>query len=77
MNKQRRNKLGDAIIYLNTVKDMIKDVKTKEEFAFDNMPENLQYSNKGCDMEENIDEMEEIIDGIDELISSIEDIRYK
>lgn len=77
MNKQRRGKLRNAISYLTVAKDIIKDVKTKEEFAYDNYPENLQCSNKGYNMEENIDDMEDIIDKINDIIDLINDIIYK
>ena len=74
MNKARRNKLKDAISYMTIAKNIIKNVKTEEEFVYDNIPENLQYSNKASDMEDNIDVLDESIDIIDDLISSIDDI---
>ena len=76
MNKQRRNELKIAVDHMMKAKDIIKDVKSKEEFAYDNIPENLQYSNKGCDMEEKIDDMEEVMDKIDDTISLINDIIF-
>lgn len=74
MNKQRRNKLDKAISYIEEAKCVIQNVKSEEEFAYDNLPENLQYSNRGCQMEENIDNMDEIIDNIEEILSSINDV---
>ncbi len=76
MNKQRRNELKNAIVYIENVKDIIKEVKRKEEFAYDSLPENLQYSNRGCDMEEKIDSMDEIIETIDDIISAINDVIF-
>ena len=75
MNKQRRKNLGIAIDYLHQAKTIIDNVKLEEEFAYDNLPENLQYSNRGCDMEEKIDDMYDTLEKIDEVISSIDDIR--
>ena len=40
--------------------EIIKSVKDEEEFAYDNIPENLQNSNKACDMEDSIDSLDEI-----------------
>jgi hypothetical protein len=77
MNKQRRTKLKNAISYLTVARDTIKDVKIEEEFAFDNYPENLQCSIKGCDMEENIDDMEDILDKINDTIDLVNDVIYK
>lgn len=75
MNKKRRECLDVAINYINMGKEIIKDVKQEEEFAYDNLPENLQYSDRGCDMEDKIDNMDEVIDKIEEAISLIEDIK--
>lgn len=76
MNKNRRQYLKNAIDYLLKAKDIILKVKSEEEFTYDNIPENLQYSTKGCDIEENIDSMEEIIDNIDDIVSEINDIIF-
>lgn len=75
MNKQKRNKLEESINYMTIAKNIIIEVKNKEEFDFDNLPENLQYSRRGCDMEEKIDDMDEVIDTINEIISQINDIK--
>lgn len=76
MNKQRRIDLKDAIRCMESAKYIIKDVKSKEEDAFDNLPENLQCSNRGCDMEENIDEMDEVLDKLDDIIDQVNDIIF-
>ena len=76
MNKQRRNELKIVIDYMDKAKDIIVNVKNQEEFAYDNMPENLQYSDRGCNIEDNINNLDEISEGIDEIISTINDIIY-
>ena len=45
-----------------------------EELAFDNMPENLQYSMRGEESQEAIDVMSSAVESLDEAISQLEDI---
>lgn len=74
MNKQRRAELRIALNYIEQAKDIINENKIKEEFAYDNLPEGFQYSDKGCNMEDNIENMDEAVDKIDEIISLISDV---
>lgn len=60
MNKDRRAKLQNAI-------DLIEDVIDEEQDAYDNMPENLQYSEKGEKMDEGIDSLETAKDILEEV----------
>lgn len=74
MNKQRRAKLDEAHSKLLEAYYIIEEVKDEEEEAYDNMPENLQGSERGERMEECIGTLEEIYDGIDEYMSELYDI---
>ncbi len=74
MNKQRRKKIGLVNNYLNKAKEIIETVHIEEECAFDNLPENLQCSDRGYNMEENIDDLEELLDKIDEMNELIDNI---
>lgn len=87
MNNQRRrelNRIATAmesvsmpvdIEELEGIKSDIESVLWDEEFAFDNMPENLQYSMRGEASQEAQDNMNEAIDLIDEFISDYEDYK--
>lgn len=74
MNKQRRAKLDEAHSKMLEAYYIIEEVKSEEEEAFDNMPENLQGSERGEQMEECIGTLEEIYDGIDEYMSELYNI---
>lgn len=50
--------------------DKIKDIADEEREAFDNLPESLQYSEKGGRMEECAD----ALDGVVEELESCEDV---
>lgn len=85
MNNQRRKELTNIatamegicmpidIEDLEGIKSDIESVLWDEEFAFESMPENLQYSMRGEASQEAQDNMNEAIDLIDEFISDYED----
>lgn len=74
MNKQRRGEISKSITKIEEIKEEIERIKLDEEFAFDSMPENLQYSERGEQSEESIDLMDEVIEMLDEAISKLEEI---
>ena len=46
MNKRRRSSIKIAASYLDMAIDLIRDAKDEEQDALDNMPENLQGSER-------------------------------
>lgn len=70
MNNKRRGQIKEVISGLYNVLDSIKD---DEEYAFDNMPEGLQYSANGERSQECIESMEEALEHLEEAISLLED----
>lgn len=74
MNKQRRNEISKIVSELEILKSRLSDVLSEEQDAFDNMPENLQYSMRGEESQEAIDNIEEALSDIEEAISLLEDI---
>lgn len=72
MNKERRDRLSDVIASLEESKDLLTDVQTDEQEAFDNMPEGLQYSARGFKMQDFIDLMEEAGELIDKACEFID-----
>lgn len=83
MNKERRKRLRKVVLMLESEKlnealTELEDILSEEEFAFDSMPENLQYSMRGEESQECIDTMESVIDNLNEIInggdSDLEDI---
>ena len=71
MNKERRRKLNNIVAKLEDIRSELEDVKCDEEMAYDNMPENLQYSLRGEEMEEAIDTMDESLGEIDEALEHL------
>ena len=101
MNKARRKELADVIRSLGMVQDKddlysiiydLESIKSDEEDYYDNIPENLQYSQRAEDSEQAIENMDDALDllndvyeadefnkddeSIQEAIDKIEDARW-
>ncbi len=66
MNKSKRNNLAKARHLLENAVGIVSDVRDEEQDALDNMPENLQSSDRCVEMEEAIDAMEDAISCIED-----------
>jgi prefoldin subunit 5 len=71
MNAKRRKELEKVIALIEEARNQLETLKDEEQEAFDNMPEGLQYSEKGERMETAISFMD---DSFNELESAIENI---
>ena len=79
MNNSRRNQISNLIgalehlsnnysqEELDKCKDILEDIKNEEEEAFDNMPEGLQYSQRGMDSEAAIENLNEALEYLEEV----------
>jgi hypothetical protein len=59
---------------MENIKSELETICSDEQDYFDNMPENLQGSQRGMDAEEAIDQMNEAVSSIEDAISIIEEI---
>lgn len=66
MNKQRRKTINEIYDKLAELRDLLEEVKCEEEDYRDNMPENLQNS-------ERYEIAEEACDNLDSALSSLEE----
>lgn len=73
MNKSRRKKLQELMEQLGTIKDELEMVQEEEQDAFYNLPESLQYSERGQQMELAVDNMSSAADYLDDIMSCIEE----
>ena len=74
MNKQRRTEISNIVSELENLKSKLDLVLNDEQFAFDNIPESLQYSERAEQSQEAIDCMEAAVNNLEEAISQLEDI---
>ena len=59
MNKNRRKMIRKIVEQLGGLKEELDSVKDEEQEALDSMPENLQESERGEEMQKAIDVMED------------------
>lgn len=74
MNNVRRKRIKDIINKIEIVKKELDDILSDEQYAYDNMSEGLQCSERGMNSEESIDLMEEACEAIDDAIDSLNKI---
>lgn len=74
MNKQRKKSISENINLLEKIKSNIEDILSDEEFAFDNMPENLQGSLRGEESETAIDLLSSAISDLENCIDNLNEI---
>lgn len=74
MNKERRKRLREVIQQITEAKYTVEEVKDDEEMAFDSLPESIQLSEKGDQMQENVTALDEVILNLEDVIGSIEDV---
>lgn len=74
MNKERRNRIAEIMDQLNEIANEICEVAQEERDAFDNLPESLQYSERGESMEAAADELEDVSGEVSELAIRLEEL---
>lgn len=73
MNQKRRNEIKKATEMfhskldgiLSEYKENLEGILEDEQDSFDNLPESIQYSEKGDSMEECIDSIQTVIDNLE------------
>lgn len=73
MNNKKRESLKDAKMYLERASNIVSKVLDDEQDCLDNMPENLQASERYERMEAAIDKLEETIEQIDGAKENIDE----
>lgn len=71
MNNKRRKEIIDII---RKIENLVENVLSEEQDAFDNMPESLQCSYNGSISEDAQSSLESAIDCLEEAISYLEEI---
>jgi len=74
MNAQRRKIRDEIIGQLECMLETLNDLKSAEEDAYDNMPENLQESERGQRISDNVDVLEAIIDELENQKDELEEV---
>lgn len=73
MNKVKRVRINKIVSELDLLLSKVEMLRDEEQYAFDNMPENLQDSSKGEILEEKIDQLDDATDYLSDAIESLKE----
>jgi predicted nuclease with TOPRIM domain len=73
MNKTQRNQIEKWIDSLTEIKEGVESMQEEEQDKLDNMPENLQESERGEQMQNGIENLEAAASSLEEAIDSLND----
>lgn len=76
MNKNRRNAISDIYDKLIDIQSDLESIRDEEQEAFDNLPESIQYSERGERMEEYISSLDEALDYVGYAVDSLDEENY-
>ena len=74
MNNQRRKILATIIAQLEACVSHLQKVLDEEQDAYDNMPESLQCSDRGTQIEDTIYVMDEVCNQITEAADALREL---
>lgn len=74
MNKERRTQIKKLTNELEDVKTKLKYILRKEEGILDNIPENLQGTDRYSESENAIDALDDVVDDLESAIESLNEI---
>ena len=74
MNKDRRTRLSEISDKIAEIISDLEEIRDEEESAFENLPESLQESVRGQELQEKIDGMNDILDNLEYIPNQINDL---
>jgi len=75
MNKARRKWLSDIYEAIENAKNEIENIREEEQESYDNIPENLNMTDRASTMEENIDNLDYIVSSLEDALEYFDDIQ--
>ena len=72
MNKMNRKQLSDLISRIETLHEELDEIKDGEEEKYDNMPENLQESDRGETLSDIIDCLDSAAEDLNNAVENIQ-----
>lgn len=74
MNNARRKQITNIKAEIEEKLSLLQELQEEEQDYFDNMPENLQYSERGEKAEQTADDLQNIIDEIQSQLEELETV---
>lgn len=71
MNNLRRKQIREAMDLIQQAYEILSVVTEEEQDAFDNLPESLQESEKGEQIEQNVEELSDACDDLDSVCEAL------
>ena len=71
MNNARRKEIEKITADLEAIKERIEALQEEEQDAFDNLPESIQYGERGDKMQSTIDNLEYAADNIQDCLDNL------
>lgn len=71
MNNNRRKEIKNVIDWLKDIQAQIENIRDDEQDYIDNMPENLQESERHESAEAAVENLDSAIESIEELIDNL------
>jgi len=75
MNNDKRERIDKATALIEEARSIVEGVTQEESEAYENMPENLQYSERGELIQESINNLEYADSSFDELLGYLEEAK--
>lgn len=72
MNNNRRERINKVHAKLDEILGLIDELREEEQEAYDNMPESMQYGERGEKMQEAIDALEEAYNDVEEACDNLD-----
>lgn len=76
MNKDRRKRLESIKEKLDKIREELDDVRSEEQESYENIPVNMQGSDRAYKMYGNIYILEDAVSSLDETFSNLDEIIY-
>ena len=74
MNKARRKQLEEALGKAEELKETLDSLRDEEQEAYDNLPESIQYGERGDKMQENIDNLNYAVSNLQDCIDNLDEV---
>lgn len=74
MNNIRRKAIEKLVSRIEDISSDLNDILSDEEYAFDSMPENLHYSERGEIAQDAISIMSDCIDKLEDIVVDLGEI---
>lgn len=74
MNNKRRKEISKIVATLEDAMERLSEVVDEEQSAFDNMPESIQGSDRGCNSEEAIGYLSDALDSVQSALEYLDSL---